>query len=74
MNEVKKSEGEYIELKVEDFKKLLLCARTVKNDYFIMRNLLEMNPIRETATECIHRMKFREPIFNILTEFKDFKI
>lgn len=72
--EIKKSEGEYIELNVDDFKKLLLCARTSKHDYFIMRNILEMNPTSETATECIHRMKFRKPIFNILDKFKDFEI
>ena len=73
-DEVKKSEGEFIELKVEDFKKLLLCARTCKDDYFIMQNLLTMKPLEETAGDCIYRMKFRDNIFNILKTFKDFKI
>lgn len=45
--EVKKSEGEFIELKVEDFKRLLLCARTCSDDYWIMGRLLEMKPYLE---------------------------
>jgi len=71
---VKKAEGEFIELKVEDFKKLLLCARTCNDDYFIMQNLLDMKPLEETAKYCINRMKFREPIFKVLEKFKEFKI
>lgn len=72
--EVKKSEGEFIELKVEDFKKLLLCARTCSDDYWIMGRLLEMKPLEESAADCRHRMEFRRPIFNVLKEFKDFKL
>ena len=73
-DEVKKQEGEFIELKVDDFKKLLLCARTCNDDYYIMRHLLQMEPIKESAKDCVYRMSFREPIFKILKEFKDFKI
>lgn len=72
--EIKKAEGEFIELKVEDFKNLLLCARTCSDDYWIMGRLLEMSPLEEIAADCRHRMEFRRPIFNILKEFKDFKI
>ncbi len=69
-----KAKGDYIELSVDDFEKLLLCARTCKDDYFIMRNLLAMKPLEETTRDCIVRMKFREPIFTILEKFRDFKI
>lgn len=71
---VKKAKGEYIELKVEDFEKLLMCARKCKDDFFIMRNLLAMKPLEDTAKDCINRMEFREPIFKVLEKFKDFKV
>ena len=74
MSEVKKADGQYIELKVEDFKALLLCARTCKDDYWFMENLLERSPSEESIKDCIYRMNFRTPIFNILQEFKDFKL
>jgi len=74
MSEVKKAEGDFIELKVEDFKNLLMCARKCKDDFFIMRNLLAMKPIEDSARDCIRRMEFREPIFNVLKTFKDYKL
>lgn len=45
MTENIKSEGDFIKLKVDDFKKILLCARTCKDDYFIMKHLLSMKPL-----------------------------
>lgn len=75
MNEVnKKADGDYIELRVEDFNKLLMCARKCKDDFFIMRNLLAMKPLEESAKDCIHRMEFREPIFKVLEKFKEYKL
>jgi hypothetical protein len=74
MSEVKKSDGDFIELKVEDFNKLLICARKCKDDFFIMRNLLAMKPLEESAKDCIHRMEFREPIFKVLEKFKEYKL
>jgi len=71
---VKKAKGDYIELRVEDFNKLLMCARKCKDDYFIMRNLLDMKPLEDSAKDCIHRMKFREPIFKVLEKFKEHKL
>lgn len=74
MSEVKKSDGEFIEIQLEDFKKLLLCARTCKDDYFIMKNLLEMKPIEDSAKQCRERIVFREPIFKVLKKFRGFKL
>lgn len=65
---------EFTSIKTEDLKKLLLCARTCNDDYFVMRNLLSMKPLEDTAKDCINRMKFREPLFEILKKFKGYKI
>lgn len=70
----KKADGDFIEFKVEDFNKLLMCARKCKDDFFIMRNLLAMKPLEESSNDCIRRMEFREPIFKVLEKFKDYKL
>jgi hypothetical protein len=74
MNEVKKAKGDFIELSVEDFNKLLMCARKCKDDFFIMKNLLAMKPLKDSAKDCIDRMEFREPIFKILEKYKNYKL
>jgi len=71
---VKKTEGEYIELKVEDFKKLLMLARCCQGDYFTMSKLLSFKNLDENAKDCIHRMEFRKPIFKVLDKFKEYKL
>lgn len=50
--------------------KLLVNLKTCKNDYWFMTNLLEKySTDKDTAiADCIYRMKFREPIFNICGE------
>ena len=40
MEKETKEGADMISLKIDEFNKLLLCARTCKDDYYIMKNLL----------------------------------
>ena len=54
----------------ENIDRLKLALKTLKHDYWFMTNLLEhYSTNKEQAIEdCIKRMKFRKPLFNVLDE------
>lgn len=59
---------EQIELLEDYVKKLEVNLNACKNDYWFMSNLLEhySSDKEQGVKDCIERMKFRAPLFNIL--------
>lgn len=54
-------------------KKLVEALNTAKRDYWFMINLLEnySSDKDQAIKDCIERMKFRKPIFNVLDDYKN---
>lgn len=50
----------------KDNENLKVKLNTCKNDYWFMSNLLERSKLEgEAVKDCIERMKFRKPLFNV---------
>ena len=57
----------------EELARLRIALETCKNDYWFMINLLEKYSynLEESVNDCINRMKFRKPLFNILKKVQN---
>ncbi len=57
----------------EENSKLRINLNTCKNDYWFMSTLLEKysSNLEASVKDCIERMKFRAPLFNILQKEKE---
>lgn len=67
--EIKRLEAELVE-RDKRIGRLEVNLNTCKNDYWFMSNLLEHYSINkeEGVKDCINRMRFRAPLFNILNK------
>jgi len=70
IKENEKCLGDLFNDKNKECAELKVKLNTCKNDYWFMTNLLEKYSFNkeEAIKDCIYRMNFRKPLFNILDE------